>query len=92
MDVNPPNVAKIKKRISEIMAAVALEQQELEDILNYINSIGQANPSQTAGSTSSARNRRKRSKTQPKSAEEELEGCHVNRREKKRVSGVCRNT
>lgn len=51
------------------MATVALEQQELEDILDYISSIGQANPSQMAGSTSSARNRRKRSKTQPKSAE-----------------------
>ncbi|KAG8415538.1 hypothetical protein J3458_009379 [Metarhizium acridum] len=70
------------------MATVAQEQKEFEDILEYINSIEQANLSQMVGSASSARSRRKKSKTMPKPADEELEKYQRRRAGKEESIGL----
>jgi len=52
----------LKKRISEIMEALGKEQQELDDILEFISKIDDADLEQMSGSASSARNKRNREK------------------------------
>ncbi|KAH6970342.1 hypothetical protein BKA56DRAFT_596139 [Ilyonectria sp. MPI-CAGE-AT-0026] len=76
----------IAKRISEIMTDMAKEQEELEAISLFIDNIEQASFRQMSGSASSARNRRKKSKSpsteEGKSIEEEKKGYERRRAEK----------
>ncbi|EXK77990.1 hypothetical protein FOQG_17319 [Fusarium oxysporum f. sp. raphani 54005] len=60
MDPTPENLSEIKKRISEIMADVAEEQQELDAIVLFIDNIEQQNQDQMSQSASSAKRRRKK--------------------------------
>jgi len=76
---------KVKKRISEVMADVAREQRELDDILLFLSAIEQANLQQISGSASSARSRR--NKVKAKSVEEEKKDYERRRAEKQESIG-----
>lgn len=76
---------KIKKRISEVMIDMANEQQQLDAILRYLESVEQASLHQMSESASSARDRRKKPKT--KSAEEEKESYERMRGQKEESLG-----
>lgn len=79
-------VSKIKQRISEIMEDVAKEQQELEEIILFIDNMKQADLHLMLERASTARS--KRSKAQVRSAEEEKQD-YERRRNKKQESLEC---
>lgn len=85
MDLTLDELQHIKKRISEIMADVAREQEELNEILAFIDTIEQADLSQMSGSASSARSRRRKAKV--KSVEEEKAYYERRRAEKEENIG-----
>ncbi|ROT34543.1 hypothetical protein SODALDRAFT_329795 [Sodiomyces alkalinus F11] len=71
MTRKPDEVQALNKRISEIIGVLAEEQEKLDDILRYLESISEADLGKMSRSASSARNRRRKAGT--KSIKEEKE-------------------
>jgi hypothetical protein len=86
MDPTPQELSDIRKRISEIMVDVSKEQQELDEIIRFIDRIEQVDLQQMSGSASSAR--RRRYKAQAKSVEEEKKDYERRRAEKEESLGL----
>ncbi|RMJ07399.1 hypothetical protein CDV36_013006 [Fusarium kuroshium] len=85
MDPTSENLNQIKKRISEIMADVAKEQEELDAIVLFIDRIERQNQDQMSQSASSAKRRRR--KAAAKTVEEEREDYERRRAEKQDIIG-----
>ncbi|KAL7784091.1 hypothetical protein V8C37DRAFT_413511 [Trichoderma ceciliae] len=87
MDTTVEELERTKRRISETMREVQRAQNELNDILKFIETIEASNAIQMSGSASSARSRRKKNKGNTKTAEEELDSYRHKQAEKEESLG-----